>query len=77
MAALRGVVPLAKYHSDDQNRKDEMGGACGTYVRGGRYTEGFVVENLRENATWEDLKVGGRMITILKKKDGKAWGPLI
>jgi len=46
VAALGGAVPLAKYHSYDQTRKDEMGGECGTYRRGGkRYTEGLVVVN--------------------------------
>jgi hypothetical protein len=54
--------PSPKYHSDDQNRKDEMGGACGTYGRGNKKVHrGFSSGNLsgkrnllRPESRWAD-----------------------
>jgi hypothetical protein len=41
-------MPLATFHSADQHRKDGMGGACGTYGRGGTVHRVFGSGNLRE-----------------------------
>jgi hypothetical protein len=35
------VNPFTKYYSGDLTRKNEVGGACDTYVRNQRYIEGF------------------------------------
>ena len=43
-------MPLAKFNSDDQNRKDKMGGASGTYGRGRKVHGGFGSGNLRGNS---------------------------
>jgi hypothetical protein len=38
---------LTKYQGD-QIKENEMGGACGTYGKEKRYTQGFWYRNLRE-----------------------------
>jgi hypothetical protein len=39
--AEEGVKVLAKYHSGDQIKKNEIGGACGTYGGHERCIQGF------------------------------------
>jgi len=61
----------------DQIEKNEMGGACSTYVREAR--TGFSWGNLRKIDHLEDLSVNGRIILrrIFGKLDGGAWARLI
>jgi len=53
-------------------KKNEMGGACGTYGRQERYINRVFVGDLREGDHLEDLGVDGRIILkwIFKKWDG-------
>jgi hypothetical protein len=59
-----------KYHAWGQTKKNEMGGACGTY--GGEVHIGFWWGNLKEKDHLKDLGVDGRLIRkwIFKKRDG-------
>jgi len=54
-------VLCARYHSGDEIRKYEMGGACGTYGEGsGAYRVWW--GKLREGDPTEDLDVDGSII---------------
>ena len=67
-------VPLAKYYSGDQIKKNEMSGSCDTYMGGGEVRTWFWWINLRGSDHLEDLGVDGRIILkwIFKNIDG-AW----
>jgi len=53
---------LTKYHSGDQNEKNEMGWAWSTYGGRGEVHKGFWRGNLRERDHLEDAGVDGRTI---------------
>jgi hypothetical protein len=67
---------LMKYYSSDNNKKNEMGGSCGTCERGEESCiKGCGEGNLSEREQLEDLGVGGRIILkyVLGELFGKAW----
>jgi hypothetical protein len=56
------VVLLAQYFSGDKIEKNEMGGACNTYVGDERRIQDFGGGNLRERDHLEDSGADGRII---------------
>jgi hypothetical protein len=50
-----------QYYSGVQIRKNEMGGACGTYGRQDRYLQGVCCGELRED-NLEDLEIEERIL---------------
>jgi hypothetical protein len=63
-AALCSVL-VSKYYSDDQIKKNEMGGSCSIHERKKEVHTGFGWGGLMEKDHLEDLSVGRR--TILKR----------
>jgi hypothetical protein len=55
------IVLITKY-SDDQIKKNEMGGACVMYGETGEMHTGFWCGDLREGDKLEDPDVHGRII---------------
>ena len=75
---LLHLLLLTKYYLGDPIKKNEMVGACGTYVGQERCIEGFGGETLGEETTWTK-GIDGRIIIkwISKKWDREAWAGLI
>jgi hypothetical protein len=44
---------LTKYYSDDQFKKNEMGGTCNTYWGEERFIQGFDGETGGKESTWK------------------------
>ena len=53
---------LTQYCAGGKIEKNEMGGACGAYGKGGEVCTGFWLGNLRERHHWGDPDVDGRII---------------
>ena len=70
---------LSSYDKVVAVRRNEIGGACGTYGGNERCIQGFGGRNLKERDHLEDLSVDMRVILkrILKKEDGVVWNRLI
>jgi len=60
---------------NDEIKKNEMGGACGTYGGGERCVQGFGGKNTRERDHWGDQGADGRIILrwIFRKWDVEVW----
>ena len=77
-ASFNNCAVLGYKYSGDQIKKNEMGGACGTYGRQKVHTK-IWWGDLRERDRSEDVGVDGRVILkwTFKKSDGEAWTGLI
>jgi hypothetical protein len=56
------LYDLAKYHSADQIKKNEMGGACSTYGWREYVHKALWWGDLRERNKFEDIGIDGRII---------------